>query len=579
MALLISAGRSYLTSLSTELPSLLVQALPSLTTSSHLQYSTTKPPSSPRLSSMSREAMLSERSIYLVFTFIFDPRRTAQRSQFELESVELLTREAVLAQRKAFEDETPQGDIDGTNASAFARPLPCEAPIQSTSNLVLFFSMFHVELAPELLQGKEEVVMTGRQTIPATMRADVFDKPGQGSRDWFQFLKDKLEAPQEKYHLPPIADVYEFTKEETESASKEVKIDWKKHKSSCQKLRHVINGAEVHAMMSPYTAVLLSSGLSYMNSIRDELAFLLVEAMDSLTTSSHLHYSTTRAPSSPRLSTMSRKAMLCEHFIYLELVFVFDPRISTPRKQFSLESIQLLTREAEMARRKVSKGGTPEGDADADAIEGKQALAESLPREAPIPGMRRLTTFHSTFNARLASGLSRGPQPIMLESMLLSATIRADAFEKPAEGSGDWFQFIKKKLEAPQGEYLPIEEGDIYEFSKEDHKKSAEEVIRRIAVALFDYPRDKAFDWDDERIGTVSSICNAATLKPQKGVSSTFFPTQHSASRTDIQPICGPGYTLRDDPEKDTINAVLALQRVYGHEEIRRVLSLRNGSK
>ncbi|KAK4702448.1 hypothetical protein P7C70_g3776, partial [Phenoliferia sp. Uapishka_3] len=264
-------------------------------------------------------------------------------------------------------------------------------------------------------------------------------------------------------------------------------------------------------MASPYSTLFTTAVPTYLHSLDCQLPFVLVEAMASLTSSFHLRYSTNASPSSPRSPSMSREAMLSQPVIFLELKFTFDPRELTQREQFTLESAALLTREAFKERvDKFDTGSSGDVFAQFAQLQASDALRQ---RE------RKFTSFLTVSAVKLAPELCRRNEQALGMTRMYKATMRPDALINPAEGSEDWFQFLKKKLGSPECFYERLGEGEVYEVTRKERETAYTEAVRRTAVETLDYPPAKAFDLQDETIELLMRIIIAGTRERTKGSS------------------------------------------------------------
>ncbi|KAL8287304.1 hypothetical protein RQP46_003756 [Phenoliferia psychrophenolica] len=291
------------------------------------------------------------------------------------------------------------------------------------------------------------------------------------------------------------------------------KQDWKEsHKAKCAYLKRQDGRAELSAMVAPLAPLLISSSPAYLQSLQEELPFLLVEAFASLTTSTHLAYSTDAPPASRRLASLSRDAMLQMTMIPLLLDFNFDPRKPDQRTQFSLERAELLTRAgADEEVRLMERSSEDES--------GGRSFAQSEAREALLQKGKGVTSFYVMCRVAMGPDVPGRNERRSLHNLIYRAVLRPDAFERPATGSTDWFKFLRKKLSAKQPLFgrLGIGGGAVYEVTEEEAMVAFLEVARLIAVEKADYPPDKEVDMNDSRFSVIMTILSAGLSKP-KGV-------------------------------------------------------------
>ncbi|KAK4705537.1 hypothetical protein P7C70_g663, partial [Phenoliferia sp. Uapishka_3] len=299
-------------------------------------------------------------------------------------------------------------------------------------------------------------------------------------------------------------------------------------------------------MVAPQAPLLISSTPAYLESLHLELPYLLVEAMASLTTSTFLRYSIDDPPSSRRLSSMNREAMLSQRLIPLSLNFFFDPRKPTPRTQFTLASAELLTRKAVEARiRELENGAEDEG--------GTRSFAQSEAREASFQRGNKVTSFYTICSVYMGFDVPGRNERGSIQNMIYRATIRPDAFEKPAKSSGDWFKFLRTNLLAPQKNYDRMGRAAIYELTADEVMIAFTEVVRKIAVDKLDYPPKKEVDLEDDRIRPILTIFSAGLYKSPKG------------GRDVDMPKAARDFGLE----------IMGLKTLYHDDGVRKVLSLR----
>ncbi|KAK4698672.1 hypothetical protein P7C70_g7602, partial [Phenoliferia sp. Uapishka_3] len=302
-------------------------------------------------------------------------------------------------------------------------------------------------------------------------------------------------------------------------------------------------------MASPYSTLLIPTSHRYLRSLELELPFLLVEAISSITSSPYLHYSAHSPPKSRRLSSMSREKMLAETLIHVHLTFIFDPRKSTPREQHTLESAELLTRKG--VRENFTND--PEHQDDLD-------MAEVQATEAARKRGKSFSSFYFICSTYLVADVCPGKNPGVTTAVLLRATMRKDAFVNPAKGSGNWFKFLKKRLESPQPFFDCVEPEEIYELTDAEREIAVAECRRRIAVVKFGYPAEREYDESDGRVSLVLKIFGLGMFKIPKGTGEVFDE-------------------LLSESDANMLKEVIALEPVYRSDGVRKVLALRRLEK
>lgn len=265
----------------------------------------------------------------------------------------------------------------------------------------------------------------------------------------------------------------------------------------------------MNALSAPLAPLLVPGGRAYLDTLELELPFLLFEAIASLTTSTHLCYASDAPPLRRRLSSLSRDAMLAQRLIPLVLHFYFDPRKPTLREQYSLMTVELLPPNG-VAEATQFLAGVADDASNGDSFATMEA------RERAVPQYKDATSFYAICTFGLAPDVPGRNDRSYIHTEVFRSTIRPDAFDKPARGSQDWFQYLRKKLSEPQPVYTRIGGLTVYQITEKEGLVALLETMRLIAVDKMEYPADKVATFEDPKISFILALFDKSQVQAQK---------------------------------------------------------------